>query len=155
MFLASDLGGYAAVASIWICSAYIQRQPLSHGLHRASSSYTGEPLKTWFPDSTRQGSHDLPRISSSFLFSAGRHGICPCVRRSLETIRVSCCGTKNFHAALRRTLEILTAATRSPRCIRHRRRSDRSPAESGNKSDNNSLGDSGKSPNTRERRKST
>ena len=38
-----------------------------------------------------------------------------------------CCGAQNFCAALRRTLEILTAATRSPRFIRHRRRSDRSP----------------------------
>ena len=41
--------------------------------------------------------------------------------------KVSCCGAQNFHAALRRTLEILTAATRSPRFIRHWRRSDRSP----------------------------
>ena len=41
--------------------------------------------------------------------------------------RSPCCGAQNFRAALRRTLEILTAATRSPRCIRHRRRSDRSP----------------------------
>ena len=37
-----------------------------------------------------------------------------------------CCGAQNFFAALRRALEILTAATRSPRCIRHRRRSVRS-----------------------------
>ena len=37
-----------------------------------------------------------------------------------------CCGAQNFCAALRRALEILTAATRSPRFIRHRRRSDRS-----------------------------
>ena len=35
----------------------------------------------------------------------------------------SCCGAQNFCAALRRTLEILTAATRSFRFIRHRRRS--------------------------------
>ena len=40
--------------------------------------------------------------------------------------KVSCCGAQNFYAALRQTLEILTAATRSPRCIRHRRRLDRS-----------------------------
>ena len=37
-----------------------------------------------------------------------------------------CCGAQNFFAASRRALEILTAATRSPRFIRHRRRSDRS-----------------------------
>ena len=37
-----------------------------------------------------------------------------------------CCGAQNFCAASRRALEILTAATRSPRFIRHRRRSDRS-----------------------------
>ena len=37
-----------------------------------------------------------------------------------------CCGSQNFHAAFRRALEILTAATRSPRCICHRQRSDRS-----------------------------
>ena len=37
-----------------------------------------------------------------------------------------CCGAQNFFAASRRALEILTAATRSPRCIRHRRRSVRS-----------------------------
>ncbi len=39
----------------------------------------------------------------------------------------SCCGAQNFCAALRRTLEILTAATRSFRFIRHRRRSIHSP----------------------------
>ena len=39
----------------------------------------------------------------------------------------SCSGAQNFCAALRRTLEILTAATRSPRFLRHRRRSIRSP----------------------------
>ena len=39
----------------------------------------------------------------------------------------SCCGAQNFHAALRRTLEILTAATRSPRFFCHRQRSVRSP----------------------------
>ena len=37
-----------------------------------------------------------------------------------------CCGSQNFHAAFRRALEILTAATRSPRCICHRQRSVRS-----------------------------
>ena len=41
--------------------------------------------------------------------------------------RASCCGAQNFCAALRRALEILTAATRSAPCIRHRRRSPRSP----------------------------
>ena len=48
----------------------------------------------------------------------------------LQTVRRgrwSCCGAQNFRAALRRTLEILTAATRSPRCICHRQRSVRSP----------------------------
>ena len=39
----------------------------------------------------------------------------------------SCCGAQNFHAALRRTLEILTAATRSLRFLCHRQRSVRSP----------------------------
>ena len=39
--------------------------------------------------------------------------------------KVSCCGAQNFCAASRRALEILTAATRSPRCIRHWRRSAR------------------------------
>ena len=39
----------------------------------------------------------------------------------------SCCGAQNFHAALRRTLEILTAATRSLRSLCHRQRSVRSP----------------------------
>ena len=38
-----------------------------------------------------------------------------------------CCGAQNFCAALRRTLEILTAATRSLRCFCHRQRSVRSP----------------------------
>ena len=38
-----------------------------------------------------------------------------------------CCGAQNFCAALRRTLEILTAATRSPRFSCHRQRSVRSP----------------------------
>ena len=38
-----------------------------------------------------------------------------------------CCGAQNFCAALRRPLEILTAATRSPRFICHRQRSARSP----------------------------
>ena len=38
-----------------------------------------------------------------------------------------CCGAQNFCAALRRTLEILTAATRSPRFLCHRQRSVRSP----------------------------
>ena len=38
-----------------------------------------------------------------------------------------CCGAQNFCAALRRPLKILTAATRSSRFIRHRRRSIRSP----------------------------
>ena len=41
--------------------------------------------------------------------------------------RCPCCGARNFCAALRRTLEILTAATRSLRFIRHWRRSVRSP----------------------------
>ena len=41
--------------------------------------------------------------------------------------KVSCCGAQNFCAALRRALEILTAATRSPRCIRPWRRSARFP----------------------------
>ena len=36
---------------------------------------------------------------------------------------------KNFCAASRWALEILTAATRSPRCIRHWRRSVRFPKE--------------------------
>ena len=39
----------------------------------------------------------------------------------------SCCGAQNFYAALRRTLKILTAATRSSRFFRHWRRSIRSP----------------------------
>ena len=39
----------------------------------------------------------------------------------------SCCGAQNFHAALRRTLKILTAATRSLRFLCHRQRSVRSP----------------------------
>ena len=39
----------------------------------------------------------------------------------------SCCGAQNFCAALRRTLEILTAATRSFHFFRHWRRSIRSP----------------------------
>ena len=38
-----------------------------------------------------------------------------------------CCGAQNFCAALRRTLEILTAATRSPRFFCHWQRSARSP----------------------------
>ena len=38
-----------------------------------------------------------------------------------------CCGAQNFCAALRRTLEILTAATRSPRFLCHWQRSVRSP----------------------------
>ena len=38
-----------------------------------------------------------------------------------------CCGGQNFCAALRRTLEILTAATRSPRFFCHWQRSARSP----------------------------
>ena len=38
-----------------------------------------------------------------------------------------CCGAQNFCAALRRTLEILTAATRSPRFSCHWQRSARSP----------------------------
>ena len=38
-----------------------------------------------------------------------------------------CCGAQNFCAALRRTLKILTAATRSPRFFCHRQRSVRSP----------------------------
>ena len=48
-------------------------------------------------------------------------------RGGIEYYGCPCCGAQNFCAALRRTLEILTAATRSPRFIRHRRRSDRSP----------------------------
>ncbi len=43
--------------------------------------------------------------------------------------RRPCCGAQNFCAALRRALEILTAATRSPCFIRHRRRSVRSPRQ--------------------------
>ena len=38
-----------------------------------------------------------------------------------------CCGAQNFCAALRRALEILTAATRSPRFFCHWQRSARSP----------------------------
>ena len=38
-----------------------------------------------------------------------------------------CCGAQNFCAALRRTLEILTATTRSLRSLCHRQRSARSP----------------------------
>ena len=38
-----------------------------------------------------------------------------------------CCGAQNFCAALRRTLEILTAATLSPRFFCHWQRSVRSP----------------------------
>ena len=45
----------------------------------------------------------------------------------MRRARWSCCGAQNFCAALRRTLEILTAATRSFRFIRHRRRSIHSP----------------------------
>ena len=41
--------------------------------------------------------------------------------------RWSCCGAQNFCAALRRTLKILTAATRSLRCFCHWQRSVRSP----------------------------
>ena len=41
--------------------------------------------------------------------------------------RWSCCGAQNFCAALRRTLKILTAATRSLRFLCHRQRSVRSP----------------------------
>ena len=41
--------------------------------------------------------------------------------------RWSCCGVQNFCAALRRTLEILTAATRSLRFLCHWQRSVRSP----------------------------
>ena len=41
--------------------------------------------------------------------------------------RWSCCGVQNFCAALRRTLEILTAATRSPRFLCHWQHSVRSP----------------------------
>ena len=46
---------------------------------------------------------------------------------SLRRAGRSCCGAQNFRAALRRPLKILTAATRSSRFIRHRRRSIRSP----------------------------
>mgnify|MGYP004506340677 CR=1 FL=1 len=42
-----------------------------------------------------------------------------------------CCGAQNFCAALRRTLEILTAATRSLRFLCHRQRSVRSPHRPG------------------------
>ena len=48
----------------------------------------------------------------------------------LQTLRRaawSCCGAQNFCAALRRTLKILTAATRSPRFSCHWQRSVRSP----------------------------
>ena len=38
-----------------------------------------------------------------------------------------CCGAQNFYAALRRTLKILTAATRSLRFLCHRQREVRSP----------------------------
>ena len=49
------------------------------------------------------------------------------IYRALRRGRWSCCGAQNFCAALRRTLKILAAATRSSRFIRHRRRSIRSP----------------------------
>ena len=45
---------------------------------------------------------------------------------TLRRGRWSCCGAQNFCAALRRTLKILTAATRSLRFLCHRQRSVRS-----------------------------
>ena len=53
------------------------------------------------------------------------HAGTPC--HALRRGRWSCCGAQNFCAALRLSLKILTAATRSSRFIRHRRRSIRSP----------------------------
>ena len=47
--------------------------------------------------------------------------------RTVRRAGWSCCGAQNFCAALRRTLEILTAATRSLRFLCHRQRSVRSP----------------------------
>ena len=51
-----------------------------------------------------------------------------CVQRLPRRCALLCCGAQNFCAALRRALEILTAATRSIRFIRRWRRSFRSLA---------------------------
>ena len=47
--------------------------------------------------------------------------------RTVRRVGWSCCGAQNFCAALRLSLKILTAATRSLRFLCHRQRSVRSP----------------------------
>ena len=71
---------------------------------------------------------DISRSGAQGVFRAPARRGCFALRREvlLPMAASLCCGAQNFCAALRRALEILTAATRSPRCIRHRRRSDRS-----------------------------
>ena len=56
---------------------------------------------------------------------------------NLRRGRWSCCGAQNFCAALRWTLEILTAATRSLRFLCHRQRSVRSPHRPAHRTTNN------------------
>jgi len=46
--------------------------------------------------------------------------------------RRSCCGAQQKRRLTKQTCFLLTAATRSPRCIRHWRRSVRSPGKIGN-----------------------
>ena len=55
----------------------------------------------------------------------------------LPTAAITCCGAQNFCAALRRTLKILTAATRSLRFLCHRQRSVRSPHRPAHRTTNN------------------
>ena len=77
-----------------------------------------QPLRRVTRSAVQRGIPQTRRCRVSFPYageSLGRGCGCPC------------CGAQNFCAALRRTLEILTAATRSPRFLCHWQRSVRSP----------------------------
>ena len=66
-------------------------------------------------------------VTGGFVPSPHRADRAVCPYKEFRRGRWSCCGAQNFCAALRRTLEILTAATRSLRFLCHWQRSVRSP----------------------------
>ena len=91
----------------------------SHWLWQSATPVLSAPLP--------KGGWHGEAVTGGFFTSPHRADRVVCPYKEFRRGRWSCCGTQNFCAALRRTLEILTAATRSLRFLCHWQRSVRSP----------------------------
>ena len=74
------------------------------------------------PESVNVKNVVIPSQSADWRGNLGMHPCKKDVHRLPRRFALLCCGAQNFCAVLQRALEILTAATRSPCCFRHRRR---------------------------------